>query len=235
MNIVVTGASKGIGFEVVRHLAAAGDHTIVAIARSAEGLQRLKNSCLHENIKAKVVPAVFDLGILNAIETILTQEILKHIPHVDILINNAGALVNKPFDETSLEDIQNVHATNYLAPSLLIKSLLPYFNKDAHIVNISSMGGFQGSVKFPGLSAYSASKGALAVLTECLAEELKGRGIHVNCLALGSVNTEMLKSAFPEYNAEVQPFEMGKFIASFALTGGTMFNGKIIPVSASTP
>lgn len=104
-----------------------------------------------------------------------------------------------------------------------------------HIVNISSMGGFQGSVKFPGLSAYSASKGALAILTECLAEELKDKNIKVNCLALGSSQTEMFEAAFPGMQAGTLAFEMGRYVADFALNGSKYFNGKIIPVSNTTP
>lgn len=235
MNIVITGASKGIGFEIAKHIAAENDHTIVAIARSEENLKSLKNACLHENFKSKVIPIQFDLGVLNGIETLLVKQILSHISTVDILINNAGTLINKPFEDTSLEDIQETVSTNYLAPSLLIKALIPHFTSRAHIVNISSMGGFQGRSKYSGLSTYSSSKGAIAILTECLAEEYKASGIHFNCLALGSVNTEMFKTAFPNQTAALEPSEMGKFIADFALNHGKYFNGKIIPVSSTTP
>ncbi len=235
MNIVITGASKGIGFETTRHLAAAGDHTIIAIARSEANLKALKNACLHENIRSKVIPIVFDLGILNGIETLLTKQILAHISSVDILVNNAGVLVNKSFSETMLEDMQEVISTNYIAPSLLIRALLPHFSDKAHVVNISSMGGYQGSIKFPGLSSYSSSKGALAILTECLAEEYKHRGFHFNCLALGAVNTQMMQSAFPDYTAPLEPADMGKLVADFALNQGKYFNGKIIPVSSTVP
>jgi NAD(P)-dependent dehydrogenase (short-subunit alcohol dehydrogenase family) len=126
-------------------------------------------------------------------------------------------------------------SVNTKAPFLIVKALLPYFNKPSHIVNISSMGGFQGSVKFSGLSLYSASKGALAILTECLAEELKEKDIKVNCLALGSVQTEMLAEAFPGYKAQSGPAEMAEFIDNFALNAHRNMNGKIIPVSSTTP
>lgn len=97
------------------------------------------------------------------------------------------------------------------------------------------MGAFQGSAKFAGLSAYSASKAALHTLTECLALELADRQIKVNCLALGSAQTEMLEQAFPGYQSPVMAFEMGKYIADFALTGHRFFNGKILPVAVTTP
>jgi NAD(P)-dependent dehydrogenase (short-subunit alcohol dehydrogenase family) len=106
---------------------------------------------------------------------------------------------------------------------------------NGHIVNIGSMGGYQGSVKFPGLSAYSASKAALHTLTECLALELNDLEIKVNCLAIGSAQTEMLETAFPGYQSPVMAFEMGKYIADFAITGHRFYNGKVLPVASTTP
>src|SRR5208282_5900863 len=99
------------------------------------------------------------------------------------------------------------------------------------IVNISSIGGVQGSAKFKGLSAYSSSKAALINITECLAEEFKERGIAVNCLALGSVQTEMFSAAFPSFEAALTAEEMANYISEFAVTGNKYFNGKVIPVS----
>jgi NAD(P)-dependent dehydrogenase (short-subunit alcohol dehydrogenase family) len=110
--------------------------------------------------------------------------------------------------------------------------LMPY---GSHIINISSMGGFQGSSKYRGLSYYSASKAAIACLSECLAEEFSESGIRVNCLALGSVQTEMLAEAFPGYKAPVDASEMAHFISDFALNGSKYFNGKIIPVAINNP
>jgi len=117
----------------------------------------------------------------------------------------------------------------------MIQHIVPFMHEGSHIVNISSMGGFQGSMKFPGLSAYSTSKGALAILTECLAEEFKERGIKVNCLALGSSQTEMFEAAFPGMEAGTLAFEMGRYIAEFAQNGHKYFNGKILPVANTTP
>ncbi|MFU8845146.1 MAG: SDR family oxidoreductase, partial [Bacteroidales bacterium] len=117
----------------------------------------------------------------------------------------------------------------------LSRFLLPFFSSGSHIINVSSMGGYQGSVKFPGLSLYSAAKGAIAILTECLAEEFKSRKINVNCLAIGAVQTEMLQEAFPGYQAPLKPVEMAEFMFDFAMQGHRFFNGKILPVSVSTP
>jgi NAD(P)-dependent dehydrogenase (short-subunit alcohol dehydrogenase family) len=155
---------------------------------------------------------------------------------IHILINNAGLLINKPFEMLSLADWQQVYSTNVFSLIALTQKLLPHFSGEmSHIVNISSMGGFQGSMKFKGLSAYSSSKAAVVGLTECLAEELKDKKIAVNCLCLGSVNTEMFSKAFPGYHGALSAEDAARFICRFALEGAALFNGKIIPVSSSTP
>ncbi|MEI7596792.1 MAG: SDR family oxidoreductase [Bacteroidota bacterium] len=235
MNIIVTGASKGIGFELVKKFASNGNHIIVAISRNSFLLNQLKNECVIINPNAKVFPIGFDLTSTE-IKNILLPKILSCISNVDILINNAGYLVNKPINQTTEEDLQSVFAANYFSVYHLIKHLIPVFNKEiSHIVNISSMGGVQSSAKFVGLSAYSASKAALCNLTETFAEELKDKNIRVNCLALGAVQTEMLNNAFPGYKAQISAEEMAEFIANFTLTASKTMNGKIIPVSISTP
>ena len=93
----------------------------------------------------------------------------------------------------------------------------------------------QGSVKFPGLAAYSSSKGALITLSELLAEEYKEQGVAFNVLALGAVQTEMLEQAFPDFKANVQSKDMASYIMNFALTGAQFYNGKVLEVSNSTP
>jgi len=165
----------------------------------------------------------------------LVPFIREKMGNVDILINNAGSLVNKPFLATTEEDLAEMLEFNVMSHFKMIKYTLPFIETGGHIVNIGSMGGFQGSVKFPGLSAYSASKAALHALSECLAFELASTGVKVNCLALGSAQTEMLEAAFPGYESPVLAFEMGKYVADFAKTGHKFFNGKIIPVAVSTP
>ena len=234
MNIIITGASRGIGFEIVKQLSESPENNIVAVSRNMERLEILKQQCKNINPDANVYPVGLDLNNRDLADS-MVNEVLSFIPSVDILVNNAGLLINKSFGELSDMDIDLMFETNVKSVFRLIRILLPYFNKESHIVNISSMGGFQGSAKFPGLSAYSASKGALAVLSECLAEEFKEMKIKVNCLALGAVQTEMLEKAFPGYKAPLSSKEMALFIKDFALNGHKFFNGKILPVSLSTP
>jgi NAD(P)-dependent dehydrogenase (short-subunit alcohol dehydrogenase family) len=234
MNIVVTGASRGIGFETVKLFSADQQNNVIAIARGREGLGRLSQVCLENKATSNVHTILFDLLEGNYMDTLI-PEIVKRMNKIDILVNNAGLLIHKPFEQLEDGDFDKIFGANIKSVFRLTRYLLPYFAKDAHIVNIGSMGGVQGSVKFPGLSLYSASKGALAIFTECLAEELKSRQINVNCLALGSAQTEMLEKAFPGYKAPITGLEMAAFIADFSLHGHRWFNGKILPVSVSTP
>ncbi len=235
MNIIVTGASRGIGFELAKRFAANGNHNILAISRDSDKLKLLKNACIRENVEAHLYPIPFDLASGDNLDPNLLNLIQSHIPHVDILINNAGYLSNKPLHQLSDNDLWQMIKVNFAAPAQLIRLVLPLMRPGSHVVNIGSMGGFQGSAKFAGLSVYSSTKAALASLTECLAEELKETGVSFNCLALGAVSTEMLAEAFPGYKAPLNAQEIAKFIADFSLAGNKYFNGKVIPVSMSTP
>lgn len=232
MVILITGASKGIGFEMVKIFAKNPNNLIIAVSRNIDSLVKLvkeKNTSTILPIKADITKGISQKKIYKTLKVLNLK--------LDVLINNAGQILNKPFEKISTKELISVYNTNFFAPFTLIQLLLPLMNKKnkTHIVNIGSMGGFQGSSKFSGLSAYSSSKSALSGLTECLAEELKSKNISVNCLALGAVQTEMLSKAFPNFKAPVTSIEMAQFICNFSLTGHINFNGKIIPVSSTTP
>jgi NAD(P)-dependent dehydrogenase (short-subunit alcohol dehydrogenase family) len=154
---------------------------------------------------------------------------------VDVLIHNAGKLINKPFSKLSSKDFFEVYNVNVFAVAELTRVLIPYLSKGSHVVTISSIGGVQGSMKFPGLAAYSSSKGAVITLSELLAEEYKEQEISFNVLALGAVQTEMLEEAFPGYKAPISAEEMADYVFNFALTGNKFYNGKILEVSSTTP
>jgi len=234
MNIIVTGASSGVGFEAVLELLLSGDHQVIALARSQDKLVRLAEIAAGLNPDCVLYPITFD--IVHDDYADLLQFISSRFDNrVDILINNAGVLVNKPFAELLETDFVEMLQSNFIGHVRMIQNLFHLMPKGSHIVNIGSMGGYQGSAKFAGLAAYSASKAALHNLTECLAQEFAERGIKVNCLALGSAQTEMLEKAFPGYESPVMAFEMGKYIADFAVTGHKFFNGKILPVAVGTP
>ncbi|MCB9081776.1 MAG: SDR family oxidoreductase [Lewinellaceae bacterium] len=235
MRILITGASRGIGRDAVLALAEDPNHRILALSRNTQGLMELQEEAMQRHGSGQRVQILpFDL---EQPDWHTLQAALGVLGGVDVLINNAGLLISRPFAELSDADWDALFAVNFFGAVRLIRTVLPQLQQGnrPHIVNISSMGGYQGSSKFPGLSAYSASKAALANLTECLAEELKDSGIAVNCLALGAVGTEMLTAAFPGYQAPVTSSEMGEFLAYFATRGHHFFNGKILPVSVTTP
>ncbi len=227
MNIVITGASRGIGFETAQ-LFANNNCQVFCLTRNIDTLEGLENNNLHLISTDLTSTASID----NAVNFIKNK-----VNSIDVLIHNAGSIVNKPYDKIDYQELEIVYKVNVFAPYYLTQQLLFMMGKrsKAHVVNISSMGGFQGASKFAGLTAYSSSKAALCGLTECLAEELKDKNISVNCLALGAVQTEMLEEAFPGYQAPIKPEEMANYIYNFALTGQQFFNGKILPVSSSTP
>ena len=222
-TILVTGASNGIGFEIAKSAAFLG-HKVIAISRNINSLESLKA------IECYSVDITND----NIIESFIKKLVLKNIK-LDILINNAGFLINKIFEETSTENFKDIYNVNVFGVASLIRNCIPIMNKNGHVVNISSMGGVQGSSKFPGLSAYSSSKGALITLTELLAEEYSKTGPSFNVLALGAVQTEMLEKAFPGYKSSVSAKRMASYILDFSISGHDLYNGKLIPVSLSTP
>jgi 3-oxoacyl-[acyl-carrier protein] reductase len=236
MNILITGASRGIGAQLAAQLAAQG-HTIIAASRNISALRRLATEITEHTPGAAIHNLPLDLADQSA-ATGFSDRIGTIVPHLDVLINNAGALLNKPFAEITPAELAHIYEVNVFGPFRLIQLMQPLLAAapaPAHIVNISSMGGVQGSAKFPGLSAYSSSKAALANLSELLAEELKPLNIRVNCLALGAAQTEMLENAFPGYKAPLTAAEMAEFMGWFAVNGHRFFNGKVLPVALSTP
>lgn len=223
-NIIITGTSRGIGLAVALQLAKEG-HAILAVSRNrAPEFENIEN--IHF-LEADITLEEDRKRIVSFVE--------KSWERVDILINNAGAIVNKPFESIAQDEFEYVYRVNVFGVAGLIQSCLPYMVNGSHVVTISSMGGVQGSVKFPGLAAYSSSKGAVIILTELLAEEYKESGIAFNVIALGAVQTEMLEEAFPGYQAPLNPNEMAEFIVDFALHGDKYFNGKVLQASSTTP
>jgi 3-oxoacyl-[acyl-carrier protein] reductase len=224
-NIVITGTSRGIGFELAQLFANTG-HQVLAVSRNTAPL-RAEN---HPNI------SVLSVDLSNNSDIKKVSEFIKtNWKQVDILINNAGKLINKGFTDLTSDDFLEVYKVNVFGVAELTKNLIPFLQKGSHVVTISSMGGVQGTMKFPGLAAYSSAKGAVITLSELLAEEYKEQQIAFNVLALGAVQTEMLADAFPEYKAPLSALEMATYIYEFSLTGNKFYNGKVLQVSSTTP
>lgn len=223
-NIIITGTSRGIGYELALLFANAG-HNVLAISRKIPQafIENQNISCLGLDLSSGD-----GLGqVKDFIESTWQT--------VDIVIHNAGAILLKPFAEITAEEFEYIYKVNVFGVAALNRAVLPFMKAGSHVITISSMGGVQGTVKFSGLSAYSSSKGAVITLSELLAEEYREKGIAFNVLALGAVNTEMLQEAFPGYEAPLSPKEMSDYIYDFALTGNKYFNGKVLQVSSTTP
>lgn len=223
-NVIITGTSRGIGFELAKLFADEG-HQVLALSRNNAPITELQ----HRNITS------FPFDLSNSLNFEKLEAYLKDWETVDILINNAGKLLNKPFLETDDKEFEEIYKVNVFGVAKMTRLVLPKMPKRGHVVTVSSMGGVQGSMKFPGLSAYSSSKGAVITLTELWAEEFKETGPSFNVLALGAVQTEMLEEAFPGYQAPISALEMATYIKDFALTGHKFYNGKLMQVSSSTP
>lgn len=223
-TIIITGTSRGIGAELVKQFAAEG-HTIISLSRNSNPEFANLPNVYYNSVDLSNEASVAAFAI----------ELKNQFKNIDILIHNAGTIVNKPFAEISSADFEYVYKVNVFGLATLTKAVLPLMNNGSHVVTISSMGGIQGSSKFPGLAAYSSSKGAVITLSELLAEEYKEQGVAFNVLALGAVQTEMLQEAFPGYKAPVNPNEMAAYIKNFALQGNQFFNGKVLQVSKTTP
>ncbi|OIV43305.1 SDR family NAD(P)-dependent oxidoreductase [Flavobacterium johnsoniae] len=223
-NIIVTGTSRGIGYELALQFANAGNQVLAISRKIPQSLLEHKNvTCLSVDLA--------DETALPEVENFLSSSWKK----VDALVHNAGALLLKPFAETTQADFESIYKVNVFAVANLTRICLPYLQKGSHVVTISSIGGVRGSLKFAGLAAYSSSKGAVITLTELLAEEYKEKGISFNVLALGSVQTEMLNEAFPGYQAPISAEGMAAYIYDFTLNGNKYFNGKVLEVSSTNP
>ena len=224
-HVIITGTSRGIGFELAKLFANNG-HKVLAISRNTKPLLDIN----HQNITTISV----DVSQTSDLKKI-TEFVKKNWKKVDILINNAGKLIHKPFTELTSEDFLEVYKVNVFGVAELTKNMISFLQKGSHVVTISSMGGIQGSMKFPGLAAYSSAKGAVITLSELLAEEYKEQQIAFNVLAIGAVQTEMLEEAFPDYKAPLSASEMDVYMYLFSIKGNKFYNGKVLQVSSTTP
>ena len=228
--MLVTGAGRGVGLATVGALLERPHVQVIAISRNTAALDDLART----QFGKRLVVGALDLLAPGAVDEVRA---LVGARRLHGLIQNAGVLHNVAMGGHQRSALERLFATNVWLPLELAQALTNELKGDppGHIVHIGSMGGFQDSAKFPGLIAYSASKAALACVAQCLAEEFKELGIRSNCLALGAVDTDMLRAAFPGFQAPISAKEMGSYVAEFVLTGHKYFNGKVLPVATTTP
>lgn len=227
-TILITGVGRGIGKALAAKLLASG-HKVVGTTRNLGAID-----ASFAQYGERFVPLQVDYETPETIKLAVDNLKTQHIK-LDVVVHNAGVLVIKPFVEVSYQDLLDCYKANVFLPYILTQQLIPLLDSQAHVVFISSMGGFQGSAKFPGLTAYSSSKAAEASLAECLQEEFKETLLSFNTICLGAVQTEMLSKAFPGYVAPLSPEQLSHYLEGFCLSAHKYMRGKILPLSMTNP
>jgi short-subunit dehydrogenase len=187
--VLITGASSGIGRRLAIDLATKGA-AVIGCGRSAERLQRTEEELRRANPACAMVAC--DVGDRSRVGEMVAK-VIADFGRIDILINNAGLGMRRPFVETSLETIEAIMRTNYLGMVYSTHAVLPSMiaRTKGHIVNISSVAGKMGTLN---TAAYCASKFAMNGFSESLYHELKPVGIHVSVICPGPVRTDFNKA-----------------------------------------
>jgi 3-oxoacyl-[acyl-carrier protein] reductase len=183
---LVTGASRGIGRASALSLARGGARVLVHYARGKKEAESVVDEIRKSGGRAEVVAA--DLSAPNGPHMLAKQVRTVVGDRLDILVANAGISRAAAIEDTTVEDFDNLFAVNVRAPFFLIQQLLPILNEGSSIVLLSSLGARAAVGR---LSAYSATKGAVDTLVKHFAFALGGRGIRVNAVAPGVVETDM--------------------------------------------
>lgn len=220
--VLVTGVGKGIGYALARALLIKG-HRVVGVSRNLDAWADQPEGFLGLSID------LLEKDAISSLETHVKSLLL------DAVVHNAGVLVKASLQDLRAEDLDQMMRLHVTVPALVTKALLPKIRPGGHVVLIGSMSGFAGAKKYPGLSAYGASKAALMSFAESWAVELVDSNIQVNGLALGACETEMLRSAFPDSAKGMDADALAAWIASFVLEGNVCFNGKVLPVALADP
>ena len=210
-TVLITGASSGIGLTVAHSLAKAGAHVLL-LARSKDTLEEVKAEIEAQGGKASVFPC--DLNDMESIDKV-SQQILKEIPQIDILINNAGRSIRRAVHESvdRFHDFERTMQLNYFGAVRLVLNLLPHMiaRKDGQIINISSIGVLANATRF---SAYVASKAALDAFSRCLSAEVHSHKIAITSIYMPLVRTPMIApTKIYNYVPTLSPEEAADLIA----------------------
>ncbi|HVG23424.1 MAG TPA: SDR family oxidoreductase [Thermoanaerobaculia bacterium] len=222
---IVTGASSGIGRKTAELLAERGAR-VVATARSAEKLQAIAG--------ARIVAVPGDVSGAAHVERLFaTAE--SRFGSCDVLVNSAGMIDPAPLVDVTPERWRRMFEVNVDAIYLACRRALPSMLQRGAgaIVNVASISGVPGPEKFPGWVSYCASKGAVISLTEALAVEVKGRGVRVNCVSPGSVDTPMWAEASGGAPAAMTAAEVAEAILFLASDRSRPMNGQNVNVFSS--
>ncbi len=227
---LVTGAGRGIGRAAALLLAKEGAR-VIACARSDGEL----NETARQIAKAggEVETIVCDMADEKAVIALFAH-IQTTYGSLDILVNNAGVFSGAYVEDVSMAEYHRVMQVNAAAVFLCCREAFGLMKANGgSIVNLSSLSGVQGAKKFPGFSAYCASKFAVVGITEALAEEGKQYGIRVNAVAPGSVDTDMLREAFPGFDGPMlKPEQVAEAILFLAGPRSSAVNGITLQLSS---
>jgi len=191
---IVTGGGRGLGCGIAQALAGAGSDLAI-VGRSRDKLERASQEIMEET-KRKVLPLPLDLAREGKIER-LVQVVLKEFGRIDVLVNNAGTTVRKPFLEITEKEFDDVVHLNLRAVFFLTQAVVGEMikQKRGKIINIASLG---SQIGLRNISAYTATKGGIASLTRTLALELAAHNINVNAIAPGYYRTQLTEALFQD-------------------------------------
>jgi len=224
-SVVITGASRGLGLASAIHLYQQGWQVVAAMRSVDAGLARLRAATGATAHDPRMIGVKLDLTDIASIPA-TANAIQAAVGAPDVLVHNAGVAAAGGAEDTPLEAWQQLFATNVFGPVALTKALLPGMRAKGRgrIVAVSSVGGLRG---MPGISAYSASKGALERWAESLAQEISPFGLGVTILVTGTFDTEILTEQTPDYGDHNGPYG--------AIYEGIHSTGKAFVSKASSP
>ena len=244
---LVTGASRGIGRATALALAATGAHVLVHYGRSAQEAQSLVESIHSTGGRADSIKA--DLGTPEG-ATLLAKDVRSIVgKQLDVLVSNAGISKAATIKDHTVEDFDNLFATNVRSPFFLIQQLLPILGEGSNIIVISSIGAHavvgKPGLDNPSILAYASTKGALETLVKNWAAILGPRGIRVNAIAPGVIDTDMSNFAKTEAGREAtlgmqalkrigKPEDVADVVAFLASDKARWITGASIPVDGGS-
>ncbi len=221
-TIIITGASGGIGAACTGLCLDAGAR-VVAVARSLDSLEELQEQ--YEQAGDRLLLSPCDMSQEQEVE-LLFETVLKRTGAFHGLVQSAASFENAPLEAMSMTLWQQVLAVNLTGVFLGLRAGLRRMDHHGSIVNLGSLSGVAGVQKFKGFGAYNTSKYGVWALTEIAALEGKEKGIRVNCVAPGAVDTSMLKKAAPELAPAMSPEEVAKVVCFLLSDDSRAINGE---------
>ena len=187
---LVTGGSRGIGAAIARRLASDGASVAITYSKGTDAAAAVVKAI--ENAGGKAIAIQADAANADAV-TSAVEKAVTTFGRLDVLVNNAGTAVPMPVEQTTLADFDRVFAINVRGVFVATQAALKHLSSGGRIIMIGSCLGERNL--FPGMAPYSATKGAIKMFTQGLARELGGRGITVNNVQPGPIDTELNPAA----------------------------------------